>query len=468
MKVRSNFIWVVMCVVVLSYSCQNDEKENLTLDSSEFVWDEEFWQVLQRDADFTKIGELLENDYNVFSKLNDSVKSEIEIGKRLDFYIKTNTRINKAISTQLAILHEKYPQFAAAYYFELVKYTSVGVSLVESRNYNEWEVVGDCTYVRMYCGIIAQNMIGLYELYCNMCPTCQYNAFTPDVAILDGIRKTNLFTGSEYGVLVNNYHFLVFTIGRSSPSCESAGSLASQFYEKGATIRSVAEKMNQLKYFTQYPQVFFNIPFCQTHGGQGGSGGDSGEHGGGDGNTGGGNVPGTVISEELWWPPTHKRIINDALEGKGLTKAQLDSINLGSKLADREVKAQDTSKAYTHAMRKPNESIDECIVKMREYFVTEIEQYFESNDFIALGKALHMISDAYSPPHRFKVWKGNFWAYFPHIAEIGVVNQSGVDKSVVAVKWIYEEAVSKGRDLETVFNEWIDESNPIAPKRSKE
>lgn len=118
-------------------------------------------------------------------------------------------------------------------------------------------------------------------------------------------------------------------------------------------------------------------------------------------------------------------------------------------------------------MRQLNESIEDCIVKMRDYFVDEMLIFFNDGNYIALGKGLHLISDAYSPAHRLKVWRGNFWAYLPHIAEIGAANQSGVDKSIVAVKWIYNEVVNNGRNPGTVFDEWIDERNPIAPKRAK-
>ena len=461
MRMRLIFICSILCIVCVLSSCYKDTGTNvISGNSSKLVWNEELWHTLQNDSNFIKIGELILKDRIAFNKIKGQADSEIEVRKQMDSYIVANSTINKAISKQLVILHDRYSEFSNKYYYYFLDSININLSTLSSRS-QEWEVIGDCTNMRMYCGIIAQNMTELYEAYCSLCSTCQYNAFTPEHAVSVAIQRINFFTNNEHRILLNNYYSLVFIVGRNSPSCEYAGQLASQFYEMGSSIRFVAEKMNQLKYYRQYPDVLFGLPSCKKCGDYIIEGGDSSS--GGDA----GVMPGTVVTEVQWWPSTHERIIYDALENECLTQEQLDSINLGSLLADKEVGAQDTANAHKHAMRQLNESIEDCIVKMRDYFVDEMLIFFNDGNYIALGKGLHLISGAYSPAHRLKVWRGNFWAYLPHIAEIGAANQSGVDKSIVAVKWIYNEVVNNGRNPGTVFDEWIDERNPIAPKRAK-
>ena len=133
--------------------------------------------------------------------------------------------------------------------------------------------------------------------------------------------------------------------------------------------------------------------------------------GSGGGYPGESHADGEMVVESRWWPTGHNDIIDDVFEGL-LTEQEIEMIKDGSNWADIGKGNQDEDKAFMHAMRSPNESMEEVVAKMRNHFDNYVNQFREGHNYMALGVALHMIMDTYSPMHSLKVWKIMYYIYY--------------------------------------------------------
>jgi hypothetical protein len=94
---------------------------------------------------------------------------------------------------------------------------------------------------------------------------------------------------------------------------------------------------------------------------------------------------------------------------------------------------QSEGKAFEHAMRAPDQSVEDARAAYDDFVSTELDKayvtqfYFEDNQpggdglkpdaLVAFGKALHAILDSTSPAHEgFQVWNYNLWDIQSHAA----------------------------------------------------
>ena len=92
---------------------------------------------------------------------------------------------------------------------------------------------------------------------------------------------------------------------------------------------------------------------------------------------------------------------------------------------------------------------------MKNYFISKIESFFVTNNYVFLGEALHCIQDAYSPPHTFQYWDGEYWSYIPHIFEGIFPLRTEREAATNATKQIYESIINSNRtrdDIEQIFD----------------
>ena len=169
---------------------------------------------------------------------------------------------------------------------------------------------------------------------------------------------------------------------------------------------------------------------------------------------GGGNGDSPSQSEGEWWTNGHDKITRNALN-KYLTSEQLDSLLDGHILADT---YQEPENSHIHAMLEPESTYAQGVQKMKNYFISKIESFLVTNNYVFLGEALHCIQDAYSPPHTFQYWDGEYWSYIPHIFEGIFPLRTEREAATNATKQIYESIINSNRtrdDIEQIFDNWL-------------
>jgi len=188
--------------------------------------------------------------------------------------------------------------------------------------------------------------------------------------------------------------------------------------------------------------------------------------------TGGGypgesHADGEMVVEARWWPTGHSAIINDVFEGL-LTEREIEMIIDGSNWADSGEGNQDEDKAFMHAMKSQDETIPEVVEKMRDHFVNYVNQFREAHNYMALGVALHMVMDVYSPMHSLKVWKNNILYLLPHAFESTYLHFGDVDCAKNATAMVYLNITNPNYDTGDIFDNWIvGYLGPLNPQAQK-
>lgn len=177
--------------------------------------------------------------------------------------------------------------------------------------------------------------------------------------------------------------------------------------------------------------------------------------GGGSYNPGAGESEGESESEAEWWGPGHNKIIKTAFEKK-LTDAQIDDLKEGSQDADSK-EYQKTIYAYMHAMIPYGSTLEETIRNMRTHFISQAKKFRDYGSYYELGIGLHMIMDAYSPPHSLKIWKNNAWYYLPHVFEWSIIYPGKIDKAAEAISSIYDDLSSTDLAAGEIFDTWYND-----------
>lgn len=157
-------------------------------------------------------------------------------------------------------------------------------------------------------------------------------------------------------------------------------------------------------------------------------------------------------TEAEWWGPGHNKIIKAAFEGK-LTDAQIEDLKEGSRKADTK-EYQTTDNAYMHAMIPYGSTLEEAVKQMRAYFINQAQKFRDQGSYYELGRGLHMIMDAYSPPHSLKVWKKNAWYFLPHVFEWSIIYPGKIDKAAEAISSIYDDLSSTDLEAGEIFDSW--------------
>lgn len=92
----------------------------------------------------------------------------------------------------------------------------------------------------------------------------------------------------------------------------------------------------------------------------------------------------------------------------------------------------------------------------------EAMKFVKNKDYVALGKALHPIMDAYSPPHEgFSVFNGGLGYYRVHFSELIIfVNTAELNNSIIATELVYSQlnnlpADATYIDINNVFYRWL-------------
>lgn len=169
----------------------------------------------------------------------------------------------------------------------------------------------------------------------------------------------------------------------------------------------------------------------------------------------GGSIP------DIPWPEgIHNSIISVAL--RQLTMAQISLIQVGSYEAD---KLQGVQYNHIHAQRSAQEDIIQAVRKTKTYFSMEAMQFVKNKDYVALGKALHSIMDAYSPPHEgFSVY--NDYTYMiRHWSEINadisrLLYTPQISNSIGALEFVFSglnELSTNATyiDIDNIFYSWL-------------
>lgn len=155
----------------------------------------------------------------------------------------------------------------------------------------------------------------------------------------------------------------------------------------------------------------------------------------------------------MWWEGGHHSIIDKRLS-RHLTKERLEALKRGGDIIDKEHQA--TDEAHMHAMRSPNQSRLEALEEMKTFFVTQMNEFYRSGNYEALGMALHPIMDAYSPPHQFKEWEDDLAHLADHAIESTVFYPTDADNAAVAIENAFLLTYVKKEPGE-IFDRWADD-----------
>lgn len=138
-----------------------------------------------------------------------------------------------------------------------------------------------------------------------------------------------------------------------------------------------------------------------------------------------------------WYPGMHRRILEQVL-GNYIPGYVLEDVVLGSDYADSK-NNQSVDKAYYHAMVPSGKTVEMAKDSMRAYFVKNIMLYRRNNDGVALGYALHMIQDMFSPAHGLRSWNGSIIAWFPHFFEGRLLYPGDYDIALSETRWVWSK-----------------------------
>lgn len=285
MKNKGKFIGTFVCVLFLLFCCHDDNNMIEPDSDVAFTWNEEFWQDLQSDTDFIKVGKLL-GEYKVaFHRFEENL-SKFENGKKVvDMYIKTADSISKVIASHLLTLDKKYTQFSYEYYFKQVETTITLDSndVVTRGAIDDVYVTGDCSLIQGYYATISSYMYRLNNLfYMTYCSTCrQENNLERKQVVLNALSTYNVFVnGEEFNVFYQKYEELVVA-ANGFPFCGDAQSLADLLYRRAAGIKMTAYNFSVfLPSLMTVPESLFGIPPCPHRYQHSGDSGSSTEEGG--------------------------------------------------------------------------------------------------------------------------------------------------------------------------------------------
>ena len=159
-----------------------------------------------------------------------------------------------------------------------------------------------------------------------------------------------------------------------------------------------------------------------------------------------------------WLGFTHRTILNKAFKNTNITGAQLKQMKNASTYTDSG-DYQKPEFSYMHSMTDgtttPKQSVEDAKNKRQEFINEQIAAFVDSNgqDFFALGKALHAISDEDTPAHNWKSWDGasiskprTLGAAIKHFFSDlfnGLFNKNAKDKSIDKVQAAYQDAMKQ-------------------------
>lgn len=163
----------------------------------------------------------------------------------------------------------------------------------------------------------------------------------------------------------------------------------------------------------------------------------------------------------------HRRILR---VGFSRTKAFQDSLFKGDSLADsREYRS--LGKSYIHALVEPGQTKAQIQSAMGEFFREQMELYFESDNAVYLGMALHPIIDSYCLGHEKRYWFDNQWhTDVIHCFEETFKLYGNEDAAISALEGLFQSIMVEGqRDVYAMFNQWLYSSyyGPLNPYNIK-
>jgi len=123
------------------------------------------------------------------------------------------------------------------------------------------------------------------------------------------------------------------------------------------------------------------------------------------------SLDGTELAWNTWG---HNHILNEAFDGPSgpsLAKEDVDTLKAASAAVDKD---QSTDGSYQHAMRSPNETVDDAQVKAEGFVLGKMmaavlleKNGNHNNAMFQLGEGMHTLMDSTSPAHAgYQEWKG--------------------------------------------------------------